>query len=564
MPSTPTRSAARDTVRTRPGCRSAATTRPVAAHPLRRRGRLAPGRARRCRARGRRAADRGPRRSPGSPGPAASPGRRRSRARAARSPVWRTNSAPGTSVPGCDLGARGDELGGAAPRSWSRDGLTRKRHRRRLVVELEGGDRGRRAERRRRTQRTIQSGCEVRTAIDSTSSPAGSRNGGPLRASARSTPFAKPRRPLVDDTDGLADRRVRGHTDEQLVRAEAQRGAHRRVERADAAVRHRRRAATSSARCMRTVPYTRSVTERAVASREVRAAQGAGQEDVRVRAVLDPQAARRPRSGATSRSGRSAWASLDAESHAGRERVDSGIRASRDRHAARRAWRACLRAAPRRARARRRPCAESTVGADRRRPRAVRRGHLGAGFVRAPHLHPPAADPEPRARARVAGPHDAGQLGRGPVRVEPELVDAELVGIRRLADLRLGRRVGDRRQVRAQQLGARVDQTLRAAPRPSRRARSGRATRANTGPVSRPASICMRSTPVSASPARIARSTGAAPRQRGSNEKCRFTKPCGNASSNATGSSCPNATTTPSSAPARTRPRRRPRAPSPA
>ena len=37
----------------------------------------------------------------------------------------------------------------------------------------------------------------------------------------------------------------------------------------------------------------------------------------------------------------------------------------------------------------------------------------------------------------------------------------------------------------------------------------------------------MRSTPVSVSPARIARSTGAAPRQRGSSEKCRFTNPCG-------------------------------------
>ena len=35
----------------------------------------------------------------------------------------------------------------------------------------------------------------------------------------------------------------------------------------------------------------------------------------------------------------------------------------------------------------------------------------------------------------------------------------------------------------------------------------------------------MTHTPVSVSPARIARSTGAAPRQRGSSEKCTFTKP---------------------------------------
>ncbi len=42
----------------------------------------------------------------------------------------------------------------------------------------------------------------------------------------------------------------------------------------------------------------------------------------------------------------------------------------------------------------------------------------------------------------------------------------------------------------------------------------------------------MRHTPVSASPARIARSTGAAPRQRGSSEKCTFTNPSGSASRN--------------------------------
>ena len=59
----------------------------------------------------------------------------------------------------------------------------------------------------------------------------------------------------------------------------------------------------------------------------------------------------------------------------------------------------------------------------------------------------------------------------------------------------------------------------------------------------------MMQTPVSRSPASIARSTGAAPRQRGSSEKCTFTNPCGTASSSAGGSSCPNATTTPTSAP---------------
>ena len=41
-----------------------------------------------------------------------------------------------------------------------------------------------------------------------------------------------------------------------------------------------------------------------------------------------------------------------------------------------------------------------------------------------------------------------------------------------------------------------------------------------------PASNCISVTPVSSSPARMARTTGLAPRQRGSSEKCTLTKPC--------------------------------------
>ena len=48
----------------------------------------------------------------------------------------------------------------------------------------------------------------------------------------------------------------------------------------------------------------------------------------------------------------------------------------------------------------------------------------------------------------------------------------------------------------------------------------------STGPVSRPASICIRATPDCRSPARIARWIGAAPRQRGSSEACTFQQPC--------------------------------------
>ena len=45
-------------------------------------------------------------------------------------------------------------------------------------------------------------------------------------------------------------------------------------------------------------------------------------------------------------------------------------------------------------------------------------------------------------------------------------------------------------------------------------------------PVSRPSSIFITVTPVSASPAMMARLIGAAPRQRGSSEACRLKQPC--------------------------------------
>ena len=65
---------------------------------------------------------------------------------------------------------------------------------------------------------------------------------------------------------------------------------------------------------------------------------------------------------------------------------------------------------------------------------------------------------------------------------------------------------------------------------------------AYTGPVSSPSSIFMRQTPVSRSPARMARSTGAAPRHRGSSEKWRLTM--GTWASRRAGMILPKATTT--------------------
>ena len=60
-----------------------------------------------------------------------------------------------------------------------------------------------------------------------------------------------------------------------------------------------------------------------------------------------------------------------------------------------------------------------------------------------------------------------------------------------------------------------------------------------TGPVSRPASIFITMTPVSASPAMTARWIGAAPRQRGSSEAWPLRQPCLGASSAACGNSRP-------------------------
>jgi hypothetical protein len=61
----------------------------------------------------------------------------------------------------------------------------------------------------------------------------------------------------------------------------------------------------------------------------------------------------------------------------------------------------------------------------------------------------------------------------------------------------------------------------------------------NTGPVSRPASNWNTDAPVISSPCQSACWTGAAPRQAGSSEKCRFTQPSRGMSSASCGTSAP-------------------------
>ena len=101
--------------------------------------------------------------------------------------------------------------------------------------------------------------------------------------------------------------------------------------------------------------------------------------------------------------------------------------------------------------------AEHRVGVDRADGTVARRA--SRRLVRAPHLHAPAADREPRARSRVPGAHDAGQLGAGRAGSSAELVDGELLRVRRLADAAARAiDVGTARQVRREQLGAGVDE----------------------------------------------------------------------------------------------------------
>src|SRR5215210_8483846 len=78
--------------------------------------------------------------------------------------------------------------------------------------------------------------------------------------------------------------------------------------------------------------------------------------------------------------------------------------------------------------------------------------------ARGPHLDALSADDHPRARTGVAGAHETRQLGRRAAGVDPELVDAQLLGVRRLSALRRGLDRRDSRQLLEQQVGAQVDE----------------------------------------------------------------------------------------------------------
>ena len=116
--------------------------------------------------------------------------------------------------------------------------------------------------------------------------------------------------------------------------------------------------------------------------------------------------------------------------------------------------------------------------------------------------------------------HDPLELDRRPRRIELAVLGRDLVRVRgvRLVLRGAGRRLVERpdEQLAAELLQARRERAVRVlggdrlgAPGRNRSAVEPRATR-------------MIETPVTSSPAMIARSTGAAPRQRGSSDGCTF------------------------------------------
>ena len=123
-----------------PGVQVGGDDEPVVAHALRGGRRLAARRRRRRRARARPAAGRGPRRSPGSPGPGAWPDRRRSRAAPRGRPRGAPTARRARACPARRRRPSRTELGGQRlGRGPHR--VHPQRHRRRLVVELERRDR---------------------------------------------------------------------------------------------------------------------------------------------------------------------------------------------------------------------------------------------------------------------------------------------------------------------------------------------------------------------------------------------------------------------------------------
>ena len=161
---------------------------------------------------------------------------------------------------------------------------------------------------------------------------------------------------------------------------------------------------------------------------------------------------------------------------------------------------------------------------------------VGSCDRRGQHDEPLAVGLEEAARPRQVGPDLALQEPRRLRRIQPAVGAPERPGQRRAVG-GLGRRAQLARAATVERPapGARPRRSRRRASRagavssPS----SGQRSTATIGPVSRPASIRIRVTPVSASPARIAAGIGVAPRWRGRSDGWRLSAPYRRSSSSA-------------------------------
>jgi len=333
------------------------------------------------------------------------------------------------------------------------------------------------------------------------------------------------RRALAERVDRLPHRRVWRHTGHELVGTETQRGPHRCVERVERARRTRRDEVVE-----RALAPDRSVDqvgdERAVARRKIGSTQHLRSRTCE-KAPYRPAPARRARrdgSCSVRCAGGSSYG-IDDE-HAGTTEARQP-RCCRHRTFAFRLYLVEVQAA-----------------------RAVTSAASGMS-TRPTGTGPAGAAPAwPRSTFTRRPPSTSHAPGRGFRRARSARAPRRAVGdrvgtpqpsacARRSAHLLAGsHRVEHRRQMLDEQPCARSDETSAQLSRGLAgldRHANGRVHRTGVEPF-----LDSHETHAGVeSPARIARSTGAAPRQRGSSEKWRFTKPCGNASSSATGKELP-------------------------
>ena len=171
-------------------------------------------------------------------------------------------------------------------------------------------------------------------------------------------------------------------------------------------------------------------------------------------------------------------------------------------------------------------------------PRAIVREYRARGHLEAAVSEPVIELSEDRTRARITVTIEEGpRRTLGVVRAADPRTEQAVPGFDELVEALTAVDANGERTPFTPRVPAR---TIRSAPRRERSSVSvadvasgemATVSRIATGPVSSPASMRMTQTPVCASPAMIARCTGAAPRQRGNSEAWRLKAPASVASS---------------------------------